>query len=89
MPDTVISQVNALEQGMPNDIDFFDSKKRPIEELYITRFGAGETESPHVKLIEPEHDVNPISAYADKITELVERQDITTIELEQGMGIEK
>ena len=50
---------------------------------------AGETEAPHIELIEPENDLNPISAGTETLPELVERQDISTIELEQDMDIAK
>ena len=50
---------------------------------------AGETEAPHIELIEPENDLNPISAGTETLPELVERQDISTIELEQYTGIKR
>ena len=50
---------------------------------------AGETEAPDIELIEPETDINPISAGTETLPELVERQDIPTIELKQEMGITK
>ena len=36
MPDTIIAQVNALFHGKSNDIDFVDSKKRPIVDINTT-----------------------------------------------------
>ena len=89
MPDTVITLVNALVQGQPNDLDFLDSKKRHIGELDITRVDDGETESPHIDMIEPETDIYYISADAEKLLELVERQDMPTVEVAQYMGIGK
>ena len=53
MTDTVIAQVKALGQVQPNDIDFLDHKKLPIWELDITVVYAGETEAPHIEMIEP------------------------------------
>ena len=81
MPDTVIARVNVLVQGQPNDLDFLDCKKRTIVDLDITGVDYGETESPHIDLIEPEINLNHISAGAETLPELVERQDIPIIEL--------
>ena len=89
MPDTVIVRVNALGQGQPNDLDFLDCKNRPIVDLNITGVDAGETEAPHIELIEPETDINPISAGVETLPELVERQYIPIIEQEIDMGILK
>ena len=50
-PDTVITRMNALGQGQPNDQDLLDRNKRPIGELYITGLDYGETEAPHIELI--------------------------------------
>ena len=36
MPDTIIAQVNALVHRKSNDIDFVDSKKRPIVDINTT-----------------------------------------------------
>ena len=47
MPDTIISQVNALLQGQPNDIEFLDQKKHTIGEIEITEVDARETDAPH------------------------------------------
>ena len=41
MPDTIISWLNALGQGKPNDLQLRDCKKHPIGELNITGLGAG------------------------------------------------
>ena len=49
----------------------------------------GRTKSPHIELIEPENDLNPISAGTETLPELVECQEISTIDTEQDMGIEK
>ena len=81
MPDTMIAQVNALGQGQPNDLYLPDQKKRPIGEIYITWVDAGENEAPNIEMIEPETDIDPISAGAETLPELVERQDIPIIEL--------
>ena len=62
---------------------------RPIGELEITGVDDEETEAPHIDLIEPETDIDPILADAETLPELVERQDIPTIELKQEMGITK
>ena len=35
MPDTIIAQLNALDQGQPNDLQLCDSKKSPIKEIDI------------------------------------------------------
>ena len=50
---------------------------------------AGETEAPDIELIEPETDINPISAGAETLPELVERQDIPITEQEQEMDTER
>ena len=44
---------------------------------------------PPIESIKPETDINPVSADAEKLSELVECQDIPTIEQEQDMGIAK
>ena len=62
MPNTVIVRVNALGQGNTNDLDFLDWNKNPIEELKITGVDARENEAPYIELIEPDIDINPISA---------------------------
>ena len=89
IPDTVIARVNALGQGQPNDLDFLDRKKIPIGELDITGLNAMETQAPHIDLIEPETDLDHISDGTEKLLELVERQDIPTIDIEKGMDIAK
>ena len=89
MPDIVIARVNALVQVQPNDLDFLDLKNRTIVELKITGVDAGETEAPNIELIEPDTDLDLISAGAETIPELVEHQDIPIIEQEQEMGIVK
>ena len=71
MPDTVIAQLNALGQGQPNDLDFLDFNKHPIGEIDITRVDYGGTEAPNIGLVEPETDINPISAGAETLPELV------------------
>ena len=43
MPDTVISQVNTLGQGQPDDIGFLDHKNHPIGEIDITGVDDGKT----------------------------------------------
>ena len=88
-PDTMIARANALGQGIPNDLDFLDCKKRLIGDLNITGVDDEETEAPHIELIEPETDLDPISAGAETLTELVERQDIPIIEQEEEMVIAK
>ena len=67
MPYTVIVRVNALGKGQPNDIDLLYLKKRPIGELEITGVDDGEAESPQVKLIELDTNLNPISAGAETL----------------------
>ena len=86
MPDTVIAQVSALGQGQIIDIDFFDQKQQPIQDINITGLYDGD---PPIESIKPETDINPVSADAEKLSELVECQDIPTIEQEQDMGIAK
>ena len=49
--DTVIAQVNALNQGQYNVIEFLDCKKRTIGELNITGVVDVLTEAPHIELI--------------------------------------
>ena len=89
MPDTMIARVNALGQGQPNDIELLDHKKRPIGELYIKVVDSGKTEASQIELIEQETDINPISAGTETLPELVEHQDIPTIEIEKDMSITK
>ena len=48
-----------------------------------------ETEVPRIDLIEPETGLDPISVGAETLPELVERQNIPTIEQEQYMCIAK
>ena len=71
--------MNALVQGKPNDIDFLDSKKRPIGDLNITGVDAGKTNAPHVEMTIPETDIDPILTGAKTLPELVECQNIPTI----------
>ena len=87
IPDTVIARVNALVQGKSNDIDLLDTKKRPIGEFNITGADDGEIEAPHIELIEPYTDLDPILAREETLPELVEHQETPTIELEQDMGV--
>ena len=89
MPDTVIARVNALGQGKPNDIDFLDRKKRPIVELDITVVDAGVNQDPQIELIEPDNDLDHILFGAETLPELLERQDITTFDIEKKIGIAK
>ena len=51
MPDTMIAQVNALNQGQPNNLDLLYHKKHPIGELDITGVDDGEHEAPQLDLI--------------------------------------
>ena len=81
MPDTVVSRLNALGQGQIIDLDFLDIKKRPIGELKIKGVDYGETEAPHIDIIEPKTDIDPILSGTETLTELVERQYIPTVEL--------
>ena len=67
----VIVQANALSQGQPNDLEFLDFKKRPIVDPEITSVDSGETESPKIYLIEPDTDLNPISATEAPNIELI------------------
>ena len=45
IPDTIIAQLNALDQGEPNDLQLCDSKKRPIKEIDIKRVDDGGNEA--------------------------------------------
>ena len=74
MPETVTAQVNLLGQGHLNDLDLIDCKKLPIGELEITGVDGGETEAPHIALIEPKTDIGPISDGTETLPELVQRQ---------------
>ena len=60
MPNTFIAWVNALSQGQPNGLEFFDRKKHPIGELEIIGLGAGKTEALHIELLETETDFGPV-----------------------------
>ena len=80
MPDTLIAQVNAIGQGQQNYLDFLDQNKRPIGELEITGVDDGESGAPNIEMIKPENDIDPILADAETLPELVERQDIPTVE---------
>ena len=51
IPGTIISQVNALGQGQPNDLELFERKKCPIGELKLTGVDAGETDAPNIELV--------------------------------------
>ena len=79
MPETIISQVNALGQGQPNDLELLDCKTRPIVERKITGVYAGETEAPHIELVETKTDLNPVLDESETLLELLEWQDILTI----------
>ena len=79
MPYTVIDKVNALIQGQHNYLDLFYCKKHPFEELNITVVDAGETEAPHIELVEPETDLDPIFDGAETLPELVEQQEMHII----------
>ena len=48
-----------------------------------------ETEAPYIDLIEPDTDLDPISAVSETLPELVERTYMPTIELEKEVGILK
>ena len=71
MPDTVIDWVNALGQGQPNDQQLLDYKKHPNGDLEITVVDDGETEAPHIELVEPDTDLKPISARSETLLDLV------------------
>ena len=73
MPATVITRMNALVQGQPNDPDFLDCNNFPLWELDTTGVDAGGTEAQHIELIELETDIDPIPAGAETLQELVER----------------
>ena len=73
--------MNTLIQGQLNDIDYLDLKDSQIGELNITGVDAGETESPNIELVKPETYIDNISAGAEILPELVERQDMPTFEL--------
>ena len=60
MPDNLISRVNAIGQGQPNDKDFLDFKKSPIWDLEIKGVDAEETDAPHIELIEIKTDIDTI-----------------------------
>ena len=64
MRDTIIYWVNTLGQVQPNDLEFIDCKKRSIGKLGVIGVDAGETEAPHIELVEPETDIDPISTGA-------------------------
>ena len=51
IPGTVISQLNALRQGQPNDLELIDWKKRLVEQIKITGVDYWENESPHIELV--------------------------------------
>ena len=71
IPETVISQVNALGQVQPNYLELIDQNKRPIGELDIIGVDYGETYSPHIGLVEPETDLEPVSVGSETLPELV------------------
>ena len=79
MPDTVIDQVNAPGKDQPNDIQLLDRNKCPIVDIDITWVNDGETEAPHIELVEPETDLDPISAGSETLPDLLEQQDIPYI----------
>ena len=79
IPDTMILQVKVLGQGQPNDIYLLDCKKRPIGDINITVVYDGETESPHIDIIEPDTYLDPIFSGTKTLPELVKRQDIPNI----------
>ena len=79
MPDTVIDQVNAPGKGQPNNIQILDWSKRPIGDLDITGVNDGETKSPHIELVEPDTDLDPISDGSETLPDLVEQQDMPSI----------
>ena len=79
MPDTVIDQVNAPGKDQPNDIQLLDRNKRPIGDFDITGVNAGETKAPHIELVEPDTDLNPISDGSETLPDLVEQQDMPSI----------
>ena len=66
-----------------------ESPKIDLIELETDLGPISATESPHIYLIEPETDINTISANTGTLPELVERQDIPNIDIEQYMFIEK
>ena len=78
--ETMIAQVNALGYRKPNYIYFLDRKKSPIGDLDIKGVDAGETKSPHIDPAELDTDLDHILAGVETLPELVERQDIPTIE---------
>ena len=75
MPDTVIDQVNAPGKDQPNDIQLLDHKRRPIVDLDITGVNDGETKAPHIELVEPDTDLDPISDGSETLPDLVEQQE--------------
>ena len=79
MPDTVIDQVNAPGKGQPNDTQLLDRNKCPIGDLDITEMNDGETKAPHIELVEPDTDLDPISAGSETLPDLVEQQDMPAI----------
>ena len=48
---------------------------------------ARESEAPHIELVKPDTGIDPVSTSKETLPDLVEYQDIPTIELEQDMGI--
>ena len=71
MHDTMIAQVNALVQGKSNDLDILDHNNHPIGEVEIKGVYSGENEAPHIALIEPDTDLDPISAVTESLPQLV------------------
>ena len=82
IPDTIIAQLNALDQGQPNDLQLRDSKKRPIKEIDIKGMDDGGNEALRIELVEPDTDINPKFTRVEPIPDLVELQDTSTIEEE-------
>ena len=70
MPGTVIARMNTFGHGQPNDVYFLNRKKHPIGELDITGVYYGGTESPHIVLMEPETDLDPISSGVETLPEI-------------------
>ena len=62
MPEIMIDLMKKLSQVQLNVLESLDLKNRPIGELKITGVDTGETESPHIELIESETDIDPISS---------------------------
>ena len=89
MPNTVISWVNILSQVQTNDLDLLGYNNHPNRELNIIGVDYGETDLPHIDLVEPETDIEYISDGTETLPELVKQLDIPSIEgeLDQHMDI--